>query len=202
MPVPQLLRLAGAGQPLRAELPDGFQQPVPGPVTCVTLPRQHRLIDQPDHAASTSPVARPSPAHTLSAASRSNSPANTEQRAGAVKVAGQIASGSRTEVLSSPSAAAAAHGTWAGSLTAASSTSQVPSGKARRSSCATRTASRDLPTPPTPVSVTNRDADSARFTSAAAWRRPTKLVRSPGSVPAPRCVACVMTHTKSRESPA
>ena len=59
-------------------------------------------------------------------------------------------------------------------------------GNARRTSAATRVASRVLPTPPTPVSVTSRDPDSRRLTSATSRRRPTKLVTSAGSPVRPR----------------
>ena len=55
-----------------------------------------------------------------------------------------------------PSTAATASGTAAGSATAASSNNQTPSGNSSASRAATSSASRVLPTPPTPVNVTNR----------------------------------------------
>ncbi len=72
--------------------------------------------------------------------------------------------------------------------TLASSTSQTPSGKTRRRSRATRVANRDLPTPATPVRVTSREAASIRLICVIAPRRPTKLVRSSGSLPTRRVV--------------
>ena len=55
-----------------------------------------------------------------------------------------------------PSTAATASGTAAGSVTAASSKNQTPSGNSSASRAATSVARRVLPTPPTPVNVTNR----------------------------------------------
>ena len=55
-----------------------------------------------------------------------------------------------------PSTAATASGTAAGSVTAASSKTHTPSGNSSASCAATSSASRVLPTPPTPVKVTNR----------------------------------------------
>ena len=55
-----------------------------------------------------------------------------------------------------PSTAATASGTAAGSATAAKSKNQTPSGNSSASRAATSGASRVLPTPPTPVRVTNR----------------------------------------------
>ena len=82
---------------------------------------------------------------------------------------------------SPPSAAPAPHRPqWTGRP----STRRPP--KARRESLAASTASRVLPTPPTPVSVTNRDSDSRRRTSAISRRRPTKLVIAIGRFPAGR----------------
>src|SRR2546421_11717415 len=67
-----------------------------------------------------------------------------------------------------------------GSCNPPSSTSHTPSAKARPTSLATRNANRDLPTPPTPVRVTNRDDDNNRRTSDSSSRRPTKLLNSAG----------------------
>src|SRR6516164_5006971 len=55
-----------------------------------------------------------------------------------------------------PNTAATASGTAAGSVTAASSKNQTPSGNSSTRRAATSNASRVLPTPPTPVNVTNR----------------------------------------------
>ena len=55
-----------------------------------------------------------------------------------------------------PSAVATASGTADGSVTAASSKTQTPSGNSSREFAATSSASRVLPTPPTPVNVTSR----------------------------------------------
>ena len=75
-----------------------------------------------------------------------------------------------------PSTAATASGTAAGSPTAASSITHTPSGKLSANRAATSSASRVLPTPPTPVSVTSRCALSAASSSASSVARPTKLV--------------------------
>jgi hypothetical protein len=52
-----------------------------------------------------------------------------------------------------------------------------------RSSAAIRSASRVLPTPPAPVNVNNRAANSRRFASFNSRRLPTKLVSSAGNLP-------------------
>ena len=75
-----------------------------------------------------------------------------------------------------PSTAAAASGTAAGSPTAASSITNTPSGKVSANRTANSIASRVLPTPPTPVSVTNRCAFSTDSNSASSDSRPMKLV--------------------------
>ena len=75
-----------------------------------------------------------------------------------------------------PKTAATASGTAAGSVTAASSKTQTPSGNSSRSRPATSSARRVLPTPPTPVSVTNRCAVTASCTSASSDSLPTRLV--------------------------
>jgi hypothetical protein len=70
----------------------------------------------------------------------------------------------------------------AGSRTAASGTNQTPSRKSAATSSATRTASRVLPTPPGPVSVTRRTPRrrSRSATAATSRTRPTKLVSGTG----------------------
>ncbi len=75
-----------------------------------------------------------------------------------------------------PSTAATASGTAAGSATAANSKTQTPSGNSSARRAATSNARRVLPTPPTPVNVTNRCACSAACTSATSDSRPMKLV--------------------------
>lgn len=73
------------------------------------------------------------------------------------------------------SVAATAGATAAGSVVAARSTSQTPSGKAPVAWRATSTASRVLPQPPGPTSVTRRDARTRSATSPTSACRPTKL---------------------------
>ena len=90
-----------------------------------------------------------------------------------------------------PNTAATASGTAAGSATAANSKTQTPSTNSSANCVATSIASRVLPTPPTPVNVTNRCERSAacrsRQTSAS---RPIKLViagrKFPGFEATPR----------------
>jgi hypothetical protein len=65
----------------------------------------------------------------------------------------------------SPSEVMTALGTSSASTRLASSTSQMPSGKARWRSVATRTARRVLPTPPDPTRLSRRPADSPDLTS-------------------------------------
>ena len=76
--------------------------------------------------------------------------------------------------------------TSSGSCSSVRSTNQLPSGNSRRTSVATRAANRVLPTPPIPVKVTSRERDRSRLTSRPSRRRPTKLLRSPGTLPAVR----------------
>ena len=72
-----------------------------------------------------------------------------------------------------PSAVAMAAGTDDGSPTGASSTIHTPSGSSPASSAPTSTASLVLPTPPTPLSVTNRFDRTRSATSATRSSRPT-----------------------------
>ena len=72
-----------------------------------------------------------------------------------------------------PSTPATASGTAAGSPTAASSTRNAPSRKSIAERVATSSASRVLPTPPTPVRVTRRWALSVVCTSTMSDSRPT-----------------------------
>ena len=62
----------------------------------------------------------------------------------------------------------------------ASSTSQTPSGKAAADCVAVSKASRVLPTPPGPVSVTSRRSFSSARSSTTAAVRPTTPVSVPG----------------------
>jgi hypothetical protein len=79
-----------------------------------------------------------------------------------------------------PSALKTACTTSWGSSIDARETSQTPAGKLRTSSAAARRASRVLPAPPLPVSVSSRVWLSKRLTSLSSRRRPTKLVSSAG----------------------
>jgi hypothetical protein len=81
------------------------------------------------------------------------------------------------------SAAATASGTAAGLFTGASSTNHAPSANSPTKSPATRSASRVLPTPPTPVRVTSRWLAANLTRSATSASRPTKLVVSDGRFP-------------------
>ncbi len=80
----------------------------------------------------------------------------------------------------SPTPSMIATGTSPGSPSSAKLTSQTPSANARRRCRATCIASLVLPTPPTPVKVTDREDDNKRLISAASARRPTRLVTSIG----------------------
>jgi hypothetical protein len=71
-----------------------------------------------------------------------------------------------------PSTAATTAGTCAGSRTAASSASQAPSVNRPATCRATWPASRVLPTPPGPVTVTSRHSPSSATTSRTAPARP------------------------------
>ncbi len=89
-----------------------------------------------------------------------------------------------------PSAAATSCGTNAGSTSGASSTSHTPCGYSSSSWPATLIASRVLPAPPEPVSVTNRAPRNSRLTSSSSCSRPTKLVSVTG-----RLWACSATSS-------
>ena len=85
-----------------------------------------------------------------------------------------------------PSASATASGTSDWSASGARSTSQTPSGKPRSLPDAASMASRVLPHPPGPVSVTSRLRSSRRHTSVSSRSRPTKLVSLRGRLCGPR----------------
>ena len=80
-----------------------------------------------------------------------------------------------------PSACATLAGTRAGSVSGASSTSRAPSPKPASASAATRSASRVLPHPPAPVSVTTLAARRRSSTAAISGPRPTSASTSAGS---------------------
>src|SRR5205807_2429604 len=84
-----------------------------------------------------------------------------------------------------PSTAAATAGTSAGSPAGASSTSHTPSANRPATCLATSPASRVLPTPPGPVTVTSRYSSSKPATSRTAPARPTKLVSTAGKPSTP-----------------
>lgn len=81
-----------------------------------------------------------------------------------------------------PSALAVAFATSDGSRTAARSTSHIPSTKSATDAAAS-SASRVLPTPPGPVSVSSRVVPSRRRTSARSSRLPRNVVRAAGRFP-------------------
>jgi hypothetical protein len=69
-------------------------------------------------------------------------------------------------------------GTCAGSATAASSATQTPSANRPATCLITSPASRVLPTPPGPVTVTSRYWVSSPATLSTASERPTNVVRA------------------------
>ena len=82
-----------------------------------------------------------------------------------------------------PSTAATASGTAAGSVTAANSKNHTPSGNSSANRAATSIASRVLPTPPTPVNVTNRRVRTADCSSPTSDSRPINPVTAAGEFP-------------------
>ena len=98
-----------------------------------------------------------------------------------------------------PRAVATAAGTAAGSPTGASSTSHTPSANCGVRSAATWSASRVLPTPPTPVNVTNRWVCIKSVSSLTSASRPMKLVAWAGRLPG--TVSIVFSGGKSVRSP-
>jgi len=85
------------------------------------------------------------------------------------------------------SAEATACGTRSGSESEANSTSHSPSSNPSTRSLATSSASRVLPQPPGPVSVSKRVAASSFLTSVISCSRPTKLVSWSGRLLEGRC---------------
>src|ERR1700736_1613082 len=98
-----------------------------------------------------------------------------------------------------PSTAATASGTAAGSVTAANSKNQVPSGNSSLSRAAASKARRVLPTPPTPVNVTSRCALIAACTSSSSDARPMKLLDAGRKFPG--LVSSARSGGKSVRSP-
>ena len=115
-----------------------------------------------------------------------------QQRAGPAGTRSASARSSGRAVAARRSAAATAWPTGPPSASGASSHSHTPSGNRARSRPATSSASRDLPTPPTPVSVTSGAPRSAAAHPATSGRPgPTKLVAAPRQVVAGRGAAAV-----------
>ncbi len=81
-----------------------------------------------------------------------------------------------------PSAPTTVSGTSSGTCTGASSAIHAPSARLRSCSAAARNASRVLPIPPEPSSVTSRCVASPARTEASSCLRPTKLDSSAGTL--------------------
>ena len=122
-----------------------------------------QACSRPAHSSAAAPI-------TCSQLSSTSSSCRRASTAPAPPAAG-IPGCSRT-----PSATATADGTCAGSRTGASSASHTPSANRAATRPATAPASRVLPTPPGPVTVTSRCSSSRPATSRTAAARPTKLV--------------------------
>ncbi len=75
-----------------------------------------------------------------------------------------------------PNTVASAAGTEVGSPTDASSIIQTPSGNSAATSAPTSRASRDFPTPPTPVSVTSEFERTSSATAPTTGSRPINEV--------------------------
>ena len=82
-----------------------------------------------------------------------------------------------------PNASRIVAATSAPSSSAASDANHTPSVNSDAESAATCSASRDLPTPPGPVSVTSRSLVTSPASSFTSSVRPTKLVRCTGRLP-------------------
>ena len=80
-----------------------------------------------------------------------------------------------------PSARSSVTATRSGSLTGARSANAVPSGNRPASSAAACSATRVLPVPPVPVSVTSRHPGTTAVTAATSAARPTSGVSGTGS---------------------
>ena len=84
------------------------------------------------------------------------------------------------------SAVATARGMPSYSITDARSQNQAPSGSRDATSAATWSASRVLPTPPTPIRVTSGPSATSSETRANSVSRPTKVVTGTGTLPGTR----------------
>jgi hypothetical protein len=82
-------------------------------------------------------------------------------------------------------------GTAVGSDSAVNSTSQTPWLYKFRTLAATRSASRDFPTPPAPTSVTSRAWASSSSSCSNSCSRPTKLLVSAGRLYLARTVGSI-----------
>ena len=87
-----------------------------------------------------------------------------------------------------PSTVLSAGSTAAASVSGANSHHETPSGNRGEAVSATRSASRVFPTPPTPVSVTSRDAATSAVPQRDRMQRPTNDVISTG-IPRPASAA-------------
>lgn len=155
-----------AGAPRPSAAPPGWSPAPAAPAAPAAVPRPARRRPAPGARS------RPAPAAAGCPASRSVS----------------TSSGGRAVPSVSRSASSTACPSSRPSCTGAVSTSQVPSGNAPAARAAARRASRNLPTPPGPVTVTSRRAASSRASSVSSCCRPTKLVTSAGSRPGSRPV--------------
>ena len=124
------------------------------------------------------PVTRPA------AASSTCSQLSTISSASLVRSCAAIVSASgRPGSSRTPSAEAAAAATRSGRATGASSTSHTPPGYRPDACCPALRASRVLPDPPGPVSVSRRDSPSSSSIVASSDSRPMNDVVSAGSQP-------------------
>ena len=102
--------------------------------------------------------------------------------------------------IRSPSADATARSIPSASRSADRSARNTPSGNVRATSPATLTASRVLPAPPGPVSVTSLDRASASLIAVASCARPKKRVRWPGGQSSPvRHQSCSTLSPRQRQ---
>ena len=111
---------------------------------------------------------------------------------------------------STPKHRATAPGSNAGSATALRSITPAPSPKPGDTAAATSTASRVLPTPPAPTSVTSRFTATSRATCASSLFRPTNRVSGTGNPaasysrhpsPAPRAMPVMLPNLPSVTKP-
>ena len=138
-------------------------------------------IARPGQRASSSPRSGATPA-TCSRLSRINSQASSQNSSARAGTSAPVPD------WSAPTARAIPASTCPGSATAASGTNTAPPPKRSRSRWPAARASRVLPTPPGPVSVTSRTWGSvtSATTSPMACSRPTSEVAAAGSGRGPR----------------